>query len=101
MALEKEREESLRYSLWDGIFASITAGFSQNYLTPFALFLKASNFAIGLLNSLPQFISAFFYIPVADIVEKFKSRKKVIAQAVYLQALTFILIAFLSFFSKL
>jgi|UniRef100_A0A7V5Y0M1 MFS family permease len=97
MALEKEREESLRYSLWDGIFASITAGFSQNYLTPFALFLKASNFAIGLLNSLPQFISAFFYIPVADIVEKFKSRKKVIAQAVYLQALTFILIAFLSF----
>ncbi len=100
MINQKERERSLKFSLLDGIFASINAGFTQSYITPFALLLKATNFQIGILNSLPQFISSFFQIPSADIVEKLKSRVKIIANSVYFQGLFWLLISFLAFLNN-
>ncbi|MEO0097945.1 MAG: MFS transporter, partial [candidate division WOR-3 bacterium] len=100
MINQKERERSLKFSLLDGIFASINAGFTQSYITPFALLLKATNFQIGILNSLPQFISSFFQIPSADIVEKLKSRVKIIANSIYFQGLFWLLISFLAFLNN-
>ncbi|MCS7250707.1 MAG: MFS transporter, partial [candidate division WOR-3 bacterium] len=100
MVNNDEREKSLKFSLLDGIFASINLGFTQSYITPFALLLKATNFQIGILNSLPQFISSFFQIPSADIVEKLKSRVKIIANSVYLQGISWLLISFLAFLNS-
>ncbi len=100
MINQKERERSLKFSLLDGIFASINAGFTQSYITPFALLLKATNFQIGILNSLPQFISSFFQIPSADIVERLKSRVKIIANSVYFQGLFWLLISLLAFLNN-
>ncbi len=97
---EKERERSLKFSLLDGLFASINQGFTQSYLTPFALLLRATNFQIGILNSLPQFISSFFQIPSADIVERLKSRVKIIAHSVYFQGIFWLLISLLGFFNN-
>ncbi|MEO0087229.1 MAG: MFS transporter [candidate division WOR-3 bacterium] len=100
MINQKERERSLKFSLLDGIFASINVGFTQSYITPFALLLKATNFQIGILNSLPQFISSFFQIPSADIVERLKSRVKIIANSVYFQGLFWLLISLLAFLNN-
>lgn len=100
MVNSKERERSLKFSLLDGIFASINLGFTQTYITPFALLLKATNFQIGILNSLPQFISSFFQIPSADIVERLKSRVRIIANSVYLQGIFWLLISLLAFLNS-
>ncbi len=94
---EKERERSLKNSFWDGFFASINLGFSQNYLIPFALLLKASSLQIGILSSLPQLFGSFSQILSPDIVERIRRRVKFIAWAVFLQAFLWFLIAFLPF----
>ncbi|MEO0100889.1 MAG: MFS transporter [candidate division WOR-3 bacterium] len=95
---EKERKESLKNSFLDGLFASLNLGFSQNYLVPFALFLGASSFQIGLLSSLPQFAGSLAQIASPDIVERLKRRVKFIANAVFLQAFLWLLIALLPIF---
>lgn len=89
---ENNYSKSLRYSLVDGIFATIMGGLVSNYITPFALALKAGNFHIGLLNSLPAFFGIFAQLKSPDILEKIKSRVKIISCAAYLEAVMCILL---------
>ncbi len=63
------------------------AGLTQNYITPFALALKATTSQIGLLNSFPGFASAFSQLGTPALVRRAGSRKTVIAGAVFAQAL--------------
>lgn len=95
---EKARKESLKNSFFDGLFASLNLGFSQNYLVPFALFLRASSFQIGILSSLPQFAGSLAQVLSPDIVDQLKRRVKFIANAVFLQAFSWLLISFLPIF---
>lgn len=93
--LEKDRTRKL--SIKEGGFASLTSGFTDSYFGLYALALKANNFQIGLLNSIPSILSPIFQMIGSRLMEKY-SRKKLIINFVALQSLLWIPIAFLSIF---
>lgn len=80
-------KKSLKASMLDGIFASCMVGLTADYITPYALALKAATAQIGFLNSLPNFISSFLQLKSADITEKLASRKKMINIFIFLHLL--------------
>lgn len=92
-------KKSLRASFWDGIFASGMLGLTADYLTPYALALKATVSQIGWLSSLPNLVSSLAQLKTADLTEKSGSRKKIVTQAVLLQTLMAVPVILLPFFS--
>lgn len=76
--------KSLRASLLDGIFASCMTGLTTDYLTPYALTLKANNMQIGILNAVPNFFSSLVQVGSPELLEKLRSRKKIITTFVLL-----------------
>ncbi|MBU2462127.1 MFS transporter, partial [bacterium] len=91
---------SLRFSLIDGIFAASMIGLITNYITPYALALKATNSQIGILVAFPSLIAAFVQLKSADLVDRAKSRKKIVNTFVLLQGLTFIPIILIPYLFK-
>ena len=85
---DEANRRSLRISMMDGVFACMAFGFTANYSTPFALLLGANSFFIGLLNSIPQLLSAAVQLKSTKVAEFFRSRVKTITISVFLQALT-------------
>ncbi len=88
-------KKSLNLSIKDGVAFAATTGFGDNYINPFAVALGASNFQIGLLSSIPQFLPALIQLKVADVTERLGSRKKIIVRAVFFQAFMLLPIAFI------
>lgn len=80
-------KKSLRYSFLDGIFAAIMVGMTADYITPYALQLRATVRQIGILNALPNLFSSLVQLKSADLAERLKSRKKIINIFVLLHAL--------------
>jgi len=78
---------SLKYSIRDGVFASLMTGFTVDYFTPFLLLLGGSLRHVAVLSALPNLVSSLVQLKSADIPEKLKSRKRVINLFVFLQAL--------------
>jgi len=76
-------KKSLIVSLWDGLFASAMVGLTTDYITPYALFLKATSRQIGFLSAAPNLVSSLFQLSSADLVERLKSRKKIIILFVF------------------
>lgn len=70
--------KSLRYSFLDGTFASCMVGLTTDYVAPYALALKASLSQISFLSAAPNLISSLAQLKTPDLVEKVKSRKKII-----------------------
>jgi len=52
------RKKSLDCSVKDGTAFSVMTGFGEQYFTPLAVELGASNMEIGILSSLPPFIAS-------------------------------------------
>ena len=92
-ALKDGRQKSLEYSIKDGAAFSIMTGFGEQYFTPLAIELGASNIGIGLLASLPPFIASLPQLFTSKATEYLKSRKKTILIAVLLQILTWLPLA--------
>ena len=61
---------SLKLSVLDGITFSAMAGLTQNYITPFALALKATTQQIGLLASVPNLTMALSALAAHDLSER-------------------------------
>jgi len=79
--------KSLKLNIFDGAASFAMAGLTQNYITPFALALKATTTQIGLLNSFPSFLTAFSQLVSPALVNRAGTRKRVILPAVFMQAL--------------
>lgn len=88
---------SLWASLWEGIFASIFVGLTDQFFVPLALLLKATNQAIGLLVAIPNFMAALAQAWSVKVVTFIHSRKKVMVKSVFLQALLVLPIAVLPY----
>lgn len=88
-----QKNESLKFSFFDGIFASGMSGFTQEYFTPFLLLLGASARHIGMLSALPNFFASLAQLKSADFTERLRSRRKIINMFVLLQALMLLPIA--------
>ena len=82
--------KTLRLNIFDGASVFAMAGLTQNYITPFALALKATTAQIGLLNSFPGFASALSQLGTPVLVKRAGSRKAVIMWVVFAQALMWI-----------
>ena len=79
--------KSLRFSFLDGIFASCMVGLTTDYITPYALVLKATVRQIGVLSAIPNFFSSLMQLGSADLTDKLTSRKKIINIFVLLHVL--------------
>jgi hypothetical protein len=109
MAIKKEsvdkekREQSKKLSIIEGSFWSVMDGFGSRYITPYALALGATNFAIGLLSSLPPLLGNLAQLPVIRLMKK-RKRKNIVMTSVFTQALLWlpiILAGFFYFFFKI
>jgi MFS family permease len=78
---------SLRFSLLDGLFAASMTGMTADYITPYALTLKATPGHIGLLSAAPNLASSLIQLKSPALTERFKSRMIIINSAVLLHAL--------------
>ena len=88
--MEHKIKQSLRYSLLDGIFASIMLGCSETFIVPYALAMKAGPTLIGLLVALPQLAGALLQASSAALSEWIGSRKALVAGTVFIHALIWI-----------
>ncbi|MFH1790916.1 MAG: MFS transporter [Candidatus Omnitrophota bacterium] len=84
---------SLRYSFYDGVFASSMTGFTQEFFAPLILVLRGTAAHIGMLSALPNLIGSLIQAASAMLSERFKSRKTVACTFVLIQAFTLIPIA--------
>ena len=85
--MDEKIKQSLRYSLWDGIFASVMNAINENFMTPYALAMGATASLIGVLVSTPNLFASLLQMNAALLVERFGSRKAVINSSVLGQAL--------------
>lgn len=72
-------------------------GFTQNYITPFALALKATTAQIGMLTSFPNFATALPQLAAPDLAEKAGSRKGFILPMVFVHALSWLPVILIPF----
>jgi MFS family permease len=79
--------KSLRNSLFDGSAYSVMLGLTQNYITPYALTMKATTQQIGLLTSVPNFTMAAAQFAAPALSERMGSRKGFILPMVLMHAL--------------
>ncbi len=89
--------KSLSYAVKDGVYFSIMSGIGEIYISPFAIFLKASNSQIGFLASIPPLLGAFVQLLSINILNKIRNRMTVILTGVISQALAWIPILLLPF----
>lgn len=88
--------KSLRFSFLDGIFASATVGFTQDYFTPFLLLSGASTKLVGILNALQNISASFTHLVSPDLTARAKSRRKIINTFIFFQALVLLPLAVLA-----
>jgi len=79
--------KSLKFSFLDGIFACCMTGLTADYITPYALVLKATARQIGFLSAFPSLAASLVQLKAADLTERIKSRRKIINSFVFLHAL--------------
>lgn len=82
-----KKEKSLRYSVRNGVFASMMNGFTLDYLTPFLLLLGGTIKHVGILSALPHLFASIIQLKGPDITEKLRSRKLAVGLFILLQAL--------------
>ncbi len=92
--------QSLRNSFLDGAFCSVMSGFIDQYITPFAVALKATSSQIGMLAAFPSLVSSLTQLKSADVTEHLKSRVKIITIFVFFHAFMYIPILLIPFIFK-
>lgn len=89
--------KSLRRSIYDGMFASMMGGFTQEYFSPYLISIGASARQIGLLSAVPNLVASLIQIRAPELSERLGSRKRVLSLFVALQAAMLIMLSAMSF----
>jgi MFS family permease len=85
-----------RAAIRDGMAQGVMLGSGETYLGALGIFFQASPVQIALQASLPPFVSALSQNIAVWILDRWRSRQRVIVRAATLQALCFFAIALLS-----
>lgn len=96
----EQTEKTKKYSIADGSAYSVMYGFGEQYVTPFAIKIGASNAEVGILASVPSFVGSLFQIVGAKLTDKFQNRKKIVTWLVLFQALILLPLFFVPFLTK-
>lgn len=92
--------QSLRNSFLDGAFCSAMLGFTEQYITPFAVALKATSAQIGMLTAFPSLVGSLIQLKSADVTEHLKSRMRIITVFIFFHALMYLPILLIPFVFK-
>ena len=86
---EEKRHKARRKSIKEGIFATAQASFGNQYLSPFAIAINASNSMVAMLGSLNGLLGPLSQLFSSRLIEK-HSRKKIVLKAVFLESMMWI-----------
>ncbi len=75
-------------------------GFTEQYITPFAVALKATSAQIGMLTAFPSLVAALVQLKSADVTEHLKSRMRIIKIFVFFHAFMYLPILLIPFLFK-
>jgi len=95
--IKRLKRQSRKYSVLDGIFATIRNSLGNAYVVPFAVAINTSNSLIALFSSIPGLLGPISQWFSSRLIEKHK-RKKIVTTAVFFEILMWlplITIAFL------
>jgi len=81
---------SLKRSLFNDIFANITGGFSDTFIAPYALAMRASPSLIALLVAVPSITGSCVQLASAALTERLGSRKRLIVISIFCHILMWI-----------
>ncbi len=79
--------KSLKNSVLDASFYASMVGLTQNYISPFALAMKATTTQIGFLTGIPSLAQVFTQLLSPVLAEKVRSRKNMIVWGSFLHGL--------------
>jgi len=88
--LYKKKERSVDYSVKDGLFTAIKAGFTENFVMPFAIAMNATGGMLAALSSVPQLIASFMQLFSQSSLKIFKTRGRLIFFSAFIQAFMWI-----------
>lgn len=89
--------KSLRLSIYDGVFASMMSGFTQEYFSPYLISVGASVRQIGLLSAVPNLVASLAQLRAPELSERLGSRKRVLSIFVALQAAMLVILSAMPF----
>ncbi len=84
--LYKKKEDSVKYSIKDGLFVSIKVGLTENFVMPFAIALNATSSMLSILSSVPPLFASFMQLFSQNSLKFFKTRKNLIFWTALIQA---------------
>lgn len=84
MEYDLERvKQNEKFSIYNGVASTIVASISNNYFSLFAIsVLGATNYQVGLISSLPQFIGMFAMVIASFILSRLDEKKKFTALSI-------------------
>jgi len=89
-SLNSRVRDSLKFSVLDGSAYAAMLGLTQNYMTPFALEMKATTGQVGLLSSIPAMMMALAQLAAPGLSQRAGSRKAFILPVCFAHALMYI-----------
>jgi nitrate/nitrite transporter NarK len=95
--MTKKKSKSLEYAVKDGVAHSAMMGMGENYLSPYAIELGASDMQIGFLSSIPKLLGSLSQLFSSKMTEKIASRKTMVLLFGLFQSVIWIPIALLGF----
>ena len=81
---------TLKLSIVEGCAWAVMWGFGESFIGPFAVFLKANDFAMSLLATLPILLGALAQIAGGYLVERLGRRRSVMVTTAVIQCLGFL-----------
>lgn len=93
----KSKKKDLDYAVKVGVANSAMIGSGENYLSPYAIALGASDVQVGMLASIPQLIGSLSQLFSTKITEKMGSRRKMVLVFSLIESLIWIPIGLLAF----
>ena len=87
--IKKKKKKARDHSIKEGIFASANSAFGNNYISPFAIAINASNPLIALLSSVSGLLGPISQLASPKLLKN-NSRKKVLSRAMLIEAIIWI-----------
>lgn len=97
VALETLKNRTLKLSLVEGCAWAVMSGFGEQFIGPFAVFLKANDFLMSLLITLPILLGALAQVAGGYLVERLGHRKPVCVITAAVQAFGYLLLFWLPY----
>ena len=84
--MKELKHQARRRSIREGIFATASFSFGNNYISPFAIAINASNSMVAMLSSIGGLLGPLSQLFGSRLIEKYP-RKKIVLRAVFWESL--------------